>query len=83
MNAPTVELAAYLISTAERSITGSFCYAEAEFTATARWAAAQADQLAPLVDVVIPLDQAPQMFGRLAAQDIAASKVLVCPNGLP
>ena len=80
MAAPRVELAAYAISTGERSLLGSFSYDEAGFRDTAAWAGAHAAELAPLIEARIGLDEAPGMFRALAGGELPAGKVLVYPS---
>ena len=79
MAAPSVELAAYAISTAERSVLGSFTYDDADFTQTAAWAGAHADELAPLIESRISLAEAPDAFRALAEGQLVAGKILVRP----
>ena len=79
MGTPTVEFAAYAVSTGERSIIGSFSYDEAAFRDTAVWAAAHAADLDPLIERRIGLAEAPGAFRSLAEGTLAASKILVYP----
>jgi threonine dehydrogenase-like Zn-dependent dehydrogenase len=83
MGSPAVELAAYEISTKERSLVGSFCYSAAEFRATAEWAARRPDALDVLIEGRTDLDGGPGAFTALARGDDPASKVLVLPHGAP
>lgn len=80
MAAPTVELAAYAISTGERSLLGSFSYDPAEFADTAAWTGAHAAELTPLIEARVRLDEAPDTFRDLAQGTLSASKVLVYPS---
>jgi threonine dehydrogenase-like Zn-dependent dehydrogenase len=80
MGAPSVELAAYAVSTAERTILGSFCYDEDEFRDTARWASDHAADLAPLISGRVTLAEAPATFRALADHTLTASKMLVYPS---
>lgn len=80
MGSRRLDLAAYAISTEERSLVGSFCYSVAEFAGTAAWAAAHAEQLLPLVEARVPLGEGPAAFRGLAEGRITASKVLVLPQ---
>jgi threonine dehydrogenase-like Zn-dependent dehydrogenase len=80
MAAPRVELAAYAVSTGERSLLGSFSYDEAAFRDTASWAGAHAAELAPLIEARIGLDEAPETFRALADGKLTAGKVLVYPS---
>jgi threonine dehydrogenase-like Zn-dependent dehydrogenase len=75
-------LAAFDVSTFERSIIGSFTYPSEEFRETAEWVASRPDGLAHLVDDRVGLDGAPDAFARLAAGDLDASKIMVFPQGV-
>lgn len=77
MNSPQVQLDAYLVSTQERSLIGSFCYSSQEFADTAAWVGQNAEMLTTLIDDVVPMDEAPDMFAALAGGTSAASKILV------
>jgi threonine dehydrogenase-like Zn-dependent dehydrogenase len=79
MATPKIEIAAYAVSTGERSLLGSFCYDDAGFAETAAWAGAHAAALAPLIDAHIGLDDAPGTFHALAEGRATAGKVLVHP----
>lgn len=83
MNAPRVELAAYAISTEERTLIGSFCYTAQDFTDTAAWVGEAPVELSRLVDNRVDLHRAPAAFAELASGDSSASKVLVFPHGVP
>ncbi|OZM79888.1 zinc-binding dehydrogenase [Pseudonocardia sp. MH-G8] len=82
MGAPTLELAAYEISTKERSIVGSFCYSAAEFRDTAQWAATAPDALDALIEGRTDLAGGAGAFEALARGTDPASKVLVFPQGV-
>ena len=75
--APRVELPAFDITTAERSILGSFGYDDAAFEETAGWIAGREDELLQLIDQEVDLEQAPQAFEDLASGRSTASKILV------
>jgi len=75
MHTPQVSFPAYDVSTAERSIIGSFCYSAADFASTAAWAGTA--NLTTLVENQIALAQAPTAFRDLAGGGAAAGKVLV------
>jgi threonine dehydrogenase-like Zn-dependent dehydrogenase len=77
MNAPEVTVAAYAISTQERSVIGSFAYTSEEFRAMAQWVAARPSGLEHLIDGRVDLAGAPAAFAGLASGDLDASKVLV------
>ena len=77
MNAPEVTLAAYAVSTHERTIVGSFCYPPAEFRETAAWVATRPPGLEHLVEARTGLGGAPEAFAGLVAGALDASKVLV------
>lgn len=80
MAAPTVDLAAYAVSTGERSIIGTFSYDDGAFVETAAWVGDHAAALEPLVEAHVDLDQAPDTFRALAKGELTASKVLVHPQ---
>lgn len=82
MAAPTLDVAAYEISTKERSVVGSFCYSAAEFRDTAQWAGTVPDRLATLIEGRTDLAGGPGAFEALARGTDPASKVLVFPHGL-
>jgi threonine dehydrogenase-like Zn-dependent dehydrogenase len=81
MAAPRIELAAYAVSTGERSLLGSFSYDEAGFRDTAAWAGSHAAALEPLIEARVDLDDAPEAFRALSDGSLTASKVLVYPEG--
>ena len=74
---PKVEIPAFDITTAERSILGSFGYDDAVFEETAGWLAGREDELLQLIDHEVDLEQAPQAFEDLASGRSTASKILV------
>ncbi len=82
MAVPTLDVAAYEISTKERSVVGSFCYSAAEFRDTAQWAATVPDALETLIEGRTDLDGGPASFEALARGTDPASKVLVFPQGV-
>ncbi|GFJ86803.1 zinc-dependent alcohol dehydrogenase [Phytohabitans rumicis] len=77
MNAPEVSVAAYAVSTYERSVIGSFCYPAREFRETAAWVATRPPGLEHLVDGRAGLGGAPDAFAGLASGALDASKILV------
>ncbi len=83
MASPQVELAAYRISTEERSVVGSFTYSAREFTDTAAWVGAAPDEVSSLIEARVRLEDAPAAFAKLARGEIAYSKILAFPGELP
>ena len=83
MGSPQLDLAAYAVSTAERTLIGSFTYTAAEFTETAAWVGTVPEGLEQLIDGRVGWDQAPQSFDDLARGRSTASKILVFPQGAP
>jgi len=81
MGAREITLAAFDISTFERSILGSFAYRSAEFRETAEWVASRPGGLEHLIDDRVELDAAPDAFARLASGVAEASKILVFLHG--
>ncbi len=82
MGARELTLAAFDVSTFERSIIGSFTYPSNDFRETAKWVASRPGGLQHLVDDRVGLDGAPDAFARLASGDLDASKIMVFPSGL-
>jgi L-iditol 2-dehydrogenase len=77
MATPRLELSAFDISTAERTLVGSFTYSSTDFAqALASLAAAPAAAEA-LISRTVPLAEAPATFTSLAAGDGTPGKVLV------
>lgn len=83
MHEPRPAVPAYAVSTAERSLIGSFCYSASEFAATVRWAAGTELDLSVLIEGRVGLDAAPGSFAALATGEDTSSKVLVYPHGVP
>lgn len=83
MNAPRLELAAYAVSTGERSLVGSFCYTPEEFRQAATWVGAAPPELDFLIERRVALAEAPAAFAALARGDLVAGKVLVFCNDVP
>lgn len=80
MGAPEISLAAYEISTKERSVVGSFCYDPEEFRQTAEWVGGAPEVLSQLIDERVSLSSANASFTALANGESRASKILVFPN---
>jgi len=83
MGSPQLDLAAYAVSTGERSLVGSFAYSAAEFTETAAWVSPVPDGVESLIDGRVGWEGAPQSFDDLARGRSSASKILVFPQGEP
>jgi 2-desacetyl-2-hydroxyethyl bacteriochlorophyllide A dehydrogenase len=83
MGSRELTLAAFDVSTFERSIIGTFTYPSQDFRETAEWVASRPAGLEHLVDDRVGLDDAPGAFARLASGDLDASKVMVFPQGAP
>jgi threonine dehydrogenase-like Zn-dependent dehydrogenase len=83
MGSPQLELAAYALSTAERSLIGSFTYTAAEFIDTANYVGTVPEGIHALIDGRVGWEGAPQSFDDLARGRSAASKILVFPQGPP
>ena len=83
MAAPSVELAAYAISTEERTLIGSFCYSRKHFAETAAWVGMTQAPLHRLIDGRVGFDGAEASFTELAKGQSKASKILVFPGGAP
>jgi threonine dehydrogenase-like Zn-dependent dehydrogenase len=83
MGSPQLKLAAYALSTAERSLIGSFTYSAAEFIDTANYVGTVPEGIHALIDGRVGWEGAPQSFDDLARGRSAASKILVFPQGPP
>ena len=83
MGSPQLDLAAYAVSTGERSLIGSFTYNAAEFAETAAWVGTVPEGLQSLIDGRVGWDGAAQSFDDLARGRSTASKILVFPQGPP
>jgi threonine dehydrogenase-like Zn-dependent dehydrogenase len=83
MGSPRLDLDAYALSTAERSLIGSFTYNAAEFADTAEWVGTVPEGIDALIDGRVGWEGAPQSFDDLARGRSTASKILVFPQGPP
>ena len=77
MGSPRLELAAFAVSTEERTIHGSFTYTARDFADATAWIGEHAEQAAALVSDVIPPERAHEAFTTLAAGKGPAGKILV------
>lgn len=77
MGSTELTLAAYRISTEERSLVGSFTYSHETFVDCARWVGEGDARLEELISERVGLDAADAMFTRLAAAVDVPGKVLV------
>jgi threonine dehydrogenase-like Zn-dependent dehydrogenase len=83
MDSPSIEIDAYLISTEERALVGSFCYSHQDFLDAANWASANVSVLHKLVSEYVKLADAPDAFRRLASSDSKIpGKILVRFEGV-
>jgi threonine dehydrogenase-like Zn-dependent dehydrogenase len=83
MSSPRIELAAYAVSTEERTLVGSFTYSAQDFRDTADWVATAPAVLGRLVEGRVDMLGAAAAFTELANGTSSASKVLVYPHGVP
>lgn len=77
MGRPEISLAAYRVSTEERSIVGSFCYSFAVFDDAARWVGQGGDIFSNLITAEVPLEEAQGAFDRLTTRADVPGKILV------
>lgn len=77
MGSPELSLAAYRISTEERSLVGSFTYSHETFVDCARWVGEGDPRVAGLISERVGLDGADAMFTRLATVVDVPGKALV------
>ncbi|CAB4953534.1 MAG: alcohol dehydrogenase catalytic domain-containing protein [Actinobacteria bacterium] len=80
MDSPQLQVPAYSVSVAERTIVGSFCYSRADFELTARWLEQNAVIASRLIDTVEPMTAGPDIFTKLGRRELNSSKVLLAPN---
>lgn len=81
----TLEVDAFKVSAAERSVVGSFTYANHDFEQAAAWLATAPDAAEALISRGVTLDQADAAFRGLAGGDGTAGKVMVIldPSRVP
>jgi L-iditol 2-dehydrogenase len=77
MGMPQLTLDAYQLSTAERELTGSFCYSHDTFVDAAEWVGRGDARFSTLISAEVSLSDAPAMFERLASINDIPGKVLV------
>jgi L-iditol 2-dehydrogenase len=77
MATPRLELSAFDISIAERTLIGSFTYSSVDFAQALATLAAAPDAAEGLISRTVPLAEAPATFTALAAGDGTPGKVLV------
>jgi Threonine dehydrogenase and related Zn-dependent dehydrogenases len=77
MGQPGLTIDAYLVSTAERSIIGSFCYSFDTFATAAAIVGGGDEVFGRLISAEVGLDDAPATFERLAAAMDMPGKALV------
>lgn len=77
MGSRQLEFDAFLVSTEERCIVGSFTYSNDDFSAAADWVGSSPDALDRLISRIVPLEEAEANFAALAAGDGTPGKVLV------
>jgi threonine dehydrogenase-like Zn-dependent dehydrogenase len=83
MGSPRLNLDAYAVSTAERTVIGAFTYTAEDFAQTAAWVGTVPEGIGALIDGRVGWDGAAQSFEDLARGRSAASKILVFPQGPP
>lgn len=77
MGAPKLSLDAFLVSTEERTIVGSFTYSAQDFRDAAAWIGEAPPQAAELISKTVPLDEGHAAFAELAAHADVPGKVLI------
>lgn len=81
----TLEMDAFKVSTAERSVVGSFTYANPDFEEAAAWLATAPEAAEALISHSVTLEEADSAFRGLASGDGTAGKVMVVldPDRVP
>lgn len=77
MGAPTLPLDAFLLSTQERALVGSFTYTAQDFADAAAWIGTAPPEAHELISRQVPLSRGPEEFSALAAGDDTPGKVLI------
>lgn len=77
MGGQVLQVDAFKVSTAERSVVGSFTYSNPDFEAAAAWLATAPHSADLLISRCVSMEQAGDAFAQLAAGDDTAGKVLV------
>ncbi|MCH1881484.1 zinc-binding dehydrogenase [Agrococcus sp. ARC_14] len=77
MGAPKLGLDAFLVSTQERTIVGSFTYSAQDFRDAAAWIGQAPAQAAALITKTVPLAEGHAAFAELAAHADIPGKVLI------
>ncbi|GEK79238.1 zinc-dependent alcohol dehydrogenase [Agrococcus baldri] len=77
MGAPKLALDAFLVSTEERTIVGSFTYSAQDFRDAAAWIGQVPPQAAALISKTVPLSAGHDAFAELAAHADIPGKVLI------
>lgn len=77
MGAPKLGLDAYLVSTGERALIGSFTYTAQDFADAAAWIGGAPAQAAELITRVVPLAEGPAAFVELAGHADVPGKILI------
>lgn len=77
MGAPKLALDAFLVSTEERTIVGSFTYSAQDFRDAAAWIGQAPAQAAALITKTVPLSEGHAAFAELAAHADIPGKVLI------
>ncbi|WP_413317375.1 zinc-binding dehydrogenase [Agrococcus sp. 1P02AA] len=77
MGAPKLALDAFLVSTEERAIVGSFTYSAQDFRDAAEWIGQAPAQAAELITRTVPLEAGHDAFAELAAHADIPGKVLI------
>jgi 2-desacetyl-2-hydroxyethyl bacteriochlorophyllide A dehydrogenase len=72
-----IEVSSAAIMVGERRITGSAAYTPDEFRETASWVASAAEDLSPLIELRVGLDELPQVFEDYADGRLEAMKTLL------
>jgi 2-desacetyl-2-hydroxyethyl bacteriochlorophyllide A dehydrogenase len=73
----TIDLPTTPLMVGERSISGSSAYAAEDFRETATWVASKEDDLSPLIERRVDLDQLPDVFDGYARGTLEAMKTLL------
>lgn len=80
MDTPNLEFPSYEVSADERSILGSYCYSNNEFTETAKWLSSNYREVQPFITDVTSMSQAPEIFKKLQDSTFEYNRVVISQN---
>ncbi|MCX6444534.1 MAG: alcohol dehydrogenase catalytic domain-containing protein [Actinobacteria bacterium] len=77
MDAPDLSIPSYEVSADERSVLGSYCYTNNEFSETATWLGINSQLVAPFISDVVPMQDAPAIFEKLLQGSFEYNRIVI------